>query len=150
MLVPKSGYIRKKVHGAANPAAVVTIDLSDIPGGAEAFERAARFCYGVNFEITVHNIAALRCAAEFLEMTEEHGEASLALRTEEFLEKAALKTLPGAAAVLRSCEELLPFADEIGLVQRCVNVIGLKVSVADNVCLLVRCNSGEEIAVPKL
>lgn len=128
-MVPKSGYIRKKVHEAADPAALVRIDLSDIPGGTEAFDRAARFCYGVNFEITVHNIAALLCAAEYLEMTKEHGEASLAMRTEEFLEKAALKTLPGAVAVLRSCEELLPFADEIGLVQRCVDVIGLKVSV---------------------
>lgn len=126
MMVPKSGYIRKMVHKADDPAALVPIDLSDIPGGAEAFDRAAKFCYGVNFEITVHNIAALRCAAEYLEMTEEHGEASLTMRTEEFLEKAALKTLPGAVAVLRSCEELLPFADEMGLVERCVNVIGLK------------------------
>ncbi|KAJ4786959.1 Phototropic-responsive NPH3 family protein [Rhynchospora pubera] len=126
MMVPKSGYIRKKVHQAADPAAIIPIEISDIPGGAEAFDRAARFCYGVNFEITVYNIAALRCAAEYLEMTEEHGEASLASRTVEFLEKAALKTLSGAVSVLRSCEELLPFADKIGLVQRSIDVIGLK------------------------
>ncbi|XP_020102060.1 root phototropism protein 2 [Ananas comosus] len=130
LLVARSGYMRRRIL-EANPSEVVRVDLSGLPGGAEAFEKAAKFCYGVNFEITVHNVAALRCAAEYLEMTEEAdpggGSSSLARRAEEFLSQAALKTLPGAVAVLRSCEEgLLPWAEELRILQRCVDVIALK------------------------
>ncbi|KAJ3680965.1 hypothetical protein LUZ60_015454 [Juncus effusus] len=127
MMVPKSSYIRRKVHESRDPASILKIDLSDLPGGPEAFEQAAKFCYGVNFEITVYNIAALICVAEYLDMKEENmGEKSLASRADEFLEKAALKTLPGAVAVLSSCKYLMPLAEEIGVVDRCVNTVGLK------------------------
>ncbi|XP_072996115.1 root phototropism protein 2 [Typha latifolia] len=125
MLVAKSGFIRRAILDSS-ASDVAEIKISDLPGGAEAFEKAARFCYGVNFEISVYNVAALRCAAEYLEMTEEHCEGNLARRTEEFVAQAALKTLPASVALLRSCEGLLPMAEELGIVQQCVDVIGLK------------------------
>lgn len=106
---------------------LVTLELKGIPGGAEAFEKAARFCYGINFEISVENVAALRCATEWLEMTEKSCEGNLAARADEFIAKAALVTLPGAVAVLKSCERLLPLAEKLQIVQRCADAIGLKV-----------------------
>ncbi|KAF2290305.1 hypothetical protein GH714_010091 [Hevea brasiliensis] len=69
MLVAKSNYIRKLIMESTEPD-LTRINLSDIPGGPEMFEKAAKFCYGVNFEITVHNVAALRCASEYLQMTD--------------------------------------------------------------------------------
>ncbi|KAG1338173.1 Root phototropism protein 2 [Cocos nucifera] len=59
-------------------------------------------------------------------MTEECCEGNLAGRTEEFLAQAALKTLPGAVIVLRSCEDLLPMAEELQIVKRCVDAISSK------------------------
>ncbi|CAL9761525.1 unnamed protein product, partial [Musa acuminata subsp. burmannicoides] len=126
MLVANSGYIRRKVMESER-ANLGCIDLSDMPGGAEVFEKAAKFCYGMNFEISVHNVAALRCAAEYLQMTEDYSRGNLAERAEEFINQAAVKTLPGAVALLRSCEgSLLPVAEEVRIVQRSVDAISLK------------------------
>ncbi|KAG9443301.1 hypothetical protein H6P81_014641 [Aristolochia fimbriata] len=135
MLIAKSGYVRKLLIDTPSSGDVNRIDLSDIPGGPEAFEKAAKFCYGVNFEITVHNVAALRCAAEYLRMTDDYCEGgNLVERAEEFLSCAALSTFSGALAVLKSCCDLLP-DDAMGeeaaakkkIMQRCVDALGLKI-----------------------
>ncbi|XP_068668743.1 root phototropism protein 2-like [Aristolochia californica] len=123
MLIAKSGYVRK----LAMESDVNRICLSEIHGGPEAFEKAAKFCYGVNFEITVHNVAPLRCAAEYLEMTEDYCEGNLAERAEDFFTCAALTNFSGALAVLKSCEGLGGVAEELKIVQRCVDVLGLKI-----------------------
>lgn len=106
---------------------ITRIDLSGIPGGAENFEKAAKFCYGVNFEITVHNVAALRCAAEYLQMTDKYCDNNLAGRTEDFLSQVALTSLSGALVVLKSCQDLLPMAEDLAIVQRCVEIASAKV-----------------------
>ncbi|KAK9279022.1 hypothetical protein L1049_012697 [Liquidambar formosana] len=121
MLVAKSNYIRKVIM-ESKEADLAKIDLSDIPGGPEIFEKAAKFCYGVNFEITVQNVAPLRCAAEYLQMTDKYCDGNLAGRTEDFLDQVALTSLSGSIVVLKSCEDLLPMAQDLGIVQRCVDV----------------------------
>ncbi|CAL0307686.1 unnamed protein product [Lupinus luteus] len=122
ILVAKSNYIRKLLIDSEENE-LTRIDLSDIPGGAEAFEKAAKFCYDVNFEITVHNVAALHCAAVFLQMTDEHCDGNLAARTEDFLSQVALSSLSGAVTVLKSCRKLLPFADDLKVTNRCVEAV---------------------------
>uniref|UniRef100_A0A5B6YKL0 Putative root phototropism protein 2-like n=1 Tax=Davidia involucrata TaxID=16924 RepID=A0A5B6YKL0_DAVIN len=125
MLVAKSNYIRKLILETKEPD-LTRIDLSDIPGGPEIFEKAAKFCYGVNFEITVHNVATLRCAAEYLEMTDNYSDNNLAGRTEDFLSQVALTSLSGAVVVLKSCEDLLPRAEDLKIVHRCVDIASSK------------------------
>ncbi|XP_019167019.1 PREDICTED: root phototropism protein 2 [Ipomoea nil] len=131
MLVAKSNYIRKLIMDSKE-ADLTRINLSGIPGGPEIFERAAKFCYGVNFEITVHNVAALRCAAEYLQMTDKYCDNNLAGRTEDFLSQVALSSLSGALVVLKSCEELLPLAEDLKIVQRCVELASAKACVEAN------------------
>ncbi|KAI3845431.1 hypothetical protein MKW92_004883 [Papaver armeniacum] len=126
MLVEKSGYIRRMIMETDEPD-LSRINLSDIPGGPEIFEKAARFCYSVNFEITVHNAAALRCAAEYLEMSEQYYEGNLIGRTEDFLSHVVSMGLPSVVAVLKSCENLLPMAEQLQIVKRCVEVTTSKV-----------------------
>lgn len=126
MLVAKSNYIRKLIVESKEPE-LTRINLSDIPGGPEIFEKGAKFCYGVNFEITVHNVAALRCAAEYLQMTDKYCDNNLAGRTEDFLTQVALSSLSGTVAVLKSCEDLLPMAEDLKIVQRCADVVSIKV-----------------------
>lgn len=128
MLVAKSNYIRKLILDTKE-SDVNRINLSDIPGGPEMFEKAAKFCYGVNFEITVHNVAALRCAAEYLQMTDKYCDNNLASRSEDFLAQVALTSLSGALVVLKSCENLLPLAHELNIVQRCVDIASAKVPI---------------------
>ncbi|KAK4492129.1 hypothetical protein RD792_002926 [Penstemon davidsonii] len=131
MLLAKSNRIRKLIL-ETKEVDLSRIDLSDIPGGAETFEKAAKFCYGVNFEITVHNVAAIRCSAEYLEMTDMYCDNNLAGRSEDFLSQVALTSLSGALVVLKSCENLLPMAEELNIVQRCVEIASAKVCVEAN------------------
>ncbi|GFP84129.1 root phototropism protein 2 [Phtheirospermum japonicum] len=122
MLVAKSNHIRKLILDSKE-ADLARINLSDIPGGPEIFEKAAKFCYGVNFEITVHNVVALRCATEYMQMTDKYCENNLA----GFLSQVALTTLSGALVVLKFCEDLIPMAEDLRIVQRCVDIASAKV-----------------------
>ncbi|GAB4829659.1 hypothetical protein Ancab_019317 [Ancistrocladus abbreviatus] len=69
-LVSCTGRVQKLISEVKD-SKVTWISLPTVPGGAEAFELAAKFCYGINIEISLSNIAMLRCAAHFLEMTED-------------------------------------------------------------------------------
>ncbi|KZV24969.1 BTB/POZ domain-containing protein-like [Dorcoceras hygrometricum] len=121
-LVSKSGYIRRKLLESEDTDHS-TVEIPDIPGGGEAFELVAKFCYGINFEITTENIAMLRCAAEYLEMTEEHSVGNLISRTESYINEMALTSISGAISILRSSENLLPIAEKVRLVSRSIDTI---------------------------
>ncbi|EEC69316.1 hypothetical protein OsI_38405 [Oryza sativa Indica Group] len=56
-------------------------------------------------------------------MTEEHAEDNLTARVEAYLEQAVLRHPCEATKALKSREELLPHAEEIGIVGRCVEAI---------------------------
>ncbi|KAF3618261.1 hypothetical protein FXO38_33531 [Capsicum annuum] len=63
-LVSRSGRIRKLLLEAKDTK-VSRINLIGLPGGSDASELTAKFCYGVNVEITISNVALLRCVARF-------------------------------------------------------------------------------------
>ena len=126
-LVSRSGRIRKLLL-EAKESKVTRINVLAVPGGPEAFELAAKFCYGVNVEITLSNVAMLRCTAHFLEMTEEFSEKNLESRTEAYLKEMVLPNISSSITVLHRCESLLPIAEEVNLVSRLINAI------ASNAC----------------
>ncbi|EFJ35735.1 hypothetical protein SELMODRAFT_141980 [Selaginella moellendorffii] len=121
-LVARCGRIRRAV-AEAREMDLSRIEFPDVPGGAETFELAAKFCYGINFEITTANVAALRCAAEYLEMKDEYGQGNLLGRTEAFVNEVVLPSFANSLCVLHSCEELLPIAEDNNLVSRCIDAI---------------------------
>ncbi|KAI4324836.1 hypothetical protein MLD38_030288 [Melastoma candidum] len=121
-LVSKCGYIRKLVSESSE-ADLSDVELPDVPGGPEGFELAAKFCYGINFEIGMENIAVLRCVAEYLEMTEDYTVGNLVGRAEAYLNEVALKTLNGAIAVLHAAEDLTPISEKVKLIGRCIDAI---------------------------
>ncbi|XP_057978356.1 BTB/POZ domain-containing protein At5g66560-like isoform X2 [Malania oleifera] len=107
------------------------ISLPEFPGGSHAFETAAKFCYGVKIELSSSNVAPLRCAAEFLEMAADYSEDNLISRTERFLSQSILKSLKESINTLKSCEQLMPMAEELNIPQRCVDSIAVRASAAD-------------------
>ncbi|KAF8410607.1 hypothetical protein HHK36_003139 [Tetracentron sinense] len=107
------------------------ISLPEFPGGSETFEVAAKFCYGVKIDLTSSNVAPLRCAGEFLEMTEEYSEDNLISRTERFLTQSVLRNLKESIKTLKSCEALMPLAETLGIPQRCIDSIAARASSAD-------------------
>jgi hypothetical protein len=109
------------------------IKLEDMPGGAQAFELAANFCYGITVEFNSANIAALRCAAHYLEMSEELEPGNLASKAEAFLSSVVLSSWQDSITALQCCETLHPWADKIHLTTRLVESIASKAActVAD-------------------
>lgn len=102
------------------------IKLDDIPGGEKSFELVAKFCYGISIDLTAMNIAAIRCAAEYLEMTEDLEEGNLISKTEIFLGLAVWPSWKDCILVLKSCEQLSPWAENLHLVRRSCDSIAWK------------------------
>lgn len=99
------------------------LELFNLPGGPQAFELAAKFCYGANFEITTANVAQLRCAAEYLEMTEDYREENLIVKAETYLNEVVVKSLKKSMEVLCACETLPPIVEDLNIPSRCVEAI---------------------------
>lgn len=108
--------------------------LHDLPGGPVAFEMVARFCYRAEGAININpsNICKLRCAAEFLEMTEEIREKNLVELTQNHLKLLPLWTWREVFTVLKDCESMVPIADSTGIIQRCIHVLVGKINVKTN------------------
>ncbi|KVI11333.1 BTB/POZ domain-containing protein At3g08570-like [Cynara cardunculus var. scolymus] len=142
-LVSQSGKIRKMVAEAKDPN-LSKLELINFPGGHEAFELAAKFCYGMNFEIMAENVAHLHCAAKYLEMTEDYREENLITRTEAYLNEVVTQSLEKSVQVLCSCETILPLADHVGIIDKCVDAIAKNVCKEQLVAGLSRleCDSG--------
>ncbi|CAI0446065.1 unnamed protein product [Linum tenue] len=129
-LVSRSGRIRKLLLECKD-SKTARISIPHIPGGAAAFEAAAKFCYGIHVDINLSNVAMLRCASHFLEMTEEFADKNLESRAESYLAHTVLTSIPNSIAVLHTCETLTPALspEEISnLVPRLISAI------ANNAC----------------
>lgn len=122
----KCGYIRKLISNSKDADNVIKIN--DVPGGPVGFELAAKFCYGINFELTIENIAMARCVAEYLEMTEEYSVGNLVSRTEAYINEVGLNSFAGAVSILQSSESYLPVSENVKLITRCVDAIALIVT----------------------
>ncbi|CAM6009849.1 unnamed protein product [Sphagnum balticum] len=116
----------------SNIKQLLRLQVTEMPGGPEAFEMVARFCYNGAESIPVissTNVAVLRCAAEFLDMTESVCKGNLVRKTEEYLRAMVLWCWEESLIVLRSCskEEMIQStAEKTQLLQRCVNSLAEK------------------------
>ncbi|OIV98315.1 hypothetical protein TanjilG_16642 [Lupinus angustifolius] len=108
------------------------IHLSDIPGGVKTFELVAKFCYGVKLELTASNFVNLLCAAEHLEMTEEHGEGNLISQAETFFNQVVLRSWKDSVRALQTCDDVLPHAEVLHIVKRCIESLAAKASTDPN------------------
>ncbi|KAK3008362.1 hypothetical protein RJ639_014890 [Escallonia herrerae] len=125
-LLSRSGQLEKligQLSGDDRPECI--LQLRDLPGGAKAFELVAKFCYCVKIELTALNIVSLRCAAEYLQMSEDYGEGNLIAQTEGFLNEV-FGNWTDTIKALETCEEVLAYAEELHIVSRCINSLAMK------------------------
>ncbi|XP_037484387.1 BTB/POZ domain-containing protein At5g48130-like [Triticum dicoccoides] len=91
------------------------VELPDsFPGGSDAFEVIGLFCYGDAVALDPFNVAAVRCAAEFLDV------GGLGARCDLYINQVVLQSWDDALIVLQRCQPLLPVAEELLIVSRCV------------------------------
>ncbi|OIT20760.1 PREDICTED: BTB/POZ domain-containing protein DOT3-like [Nicotiana attenuata] len=134
-LVSRCGYLRTIKLPRPNSHLGYDLKLEKFPGGSETFEIILKFCYGLPISLNPDNVAAARCASEFLDMTEAMEDGNLIAKTEAFFTFVVLSSWNDTITVLRSCEILSPWAENLQLVRRCCDSIILKIS---------RGNSAEE------
>ncbi|MCO5612993.1 hypothetical protein L7F22_067266 [Adiantum nelumboides] len=143
ILLPRCGRLLKeyrralKAHRQRQEGGGITsarMLLHDMPGGAKAFELVARFCYKESgwMKMGPNNVALMRCAAEYLEMSEEYGVDNLLQCTEALLSTIAMWSWKDTLILLSSCESFLPFAEKSGLIQLCVDSLAVKASYHDS------------------
>ncbi|KAK3031995.1 hypothetical protein RJ639_036200 [Escallonia herrerae] len=114
-LFSKSGYFNKKLDESSE------VELpQNFPGGAETFEMISLFIYGSSTLVDPFNVAALRCAAQYLEMTDEYGSGNLCERFDIYLNQVVLQSWDDTLIVLQKCQALVPWAEELLIVSRCI------------------------------
>ncbi|XP_078448522.1 BTB/POZ domain-containing protein At3g19850-like [Wolffia australiana] len=107
----------------------VELDLPAFPGGAAGFELAARFCYGGGrIKMSPSNVAALRCAAVALEMTDDVAACNLLAQTDAFLDGIFYWTWGDVVAALKSCEGFADAAEDCGLLRCLAAAVHAKIS----------------------
>ncbi|KAL1326223.1 hypothetical protein HN51_036267 [Arachis hypogaea] len=131
-LLSKSGVLERLIAEASESKEESVIHLPDIPGGAKTFELVAKFCYGVKLELTASNVVYLWCAAGNLEMTEEYGEGNLVSQAETFFNQVVLRNWKDSLRALQTCDDVLPFAEELHIVKRCIESLAAKASTDPN------------------
>nr|GMD21687.1 BTB/POZ domain-containing protein At1g67900 [Ipomoea batatas] len=103
------------------------VQLPDFPGGVEAFELCAKFCYGITVTLSAYNIVAARCAAEYLQMTEEVEKGNLIFKLEAFLNSCILQGWKDAIVTLQSTKAFALWSEDLGITGRCIDAIASKV-----------------------
>ncbi|XP_042003410.1 BTB/POZ domain-containing protein NPY1-like [Salvia splendens] len=127
-LLAKSNRLRKLVSGVSEESPD-EIRLADFPGGPNAFEICAKFCYGVTVTLNPYNVVAARCAAEYLEMSEDFDRGNLNLKIDIFLNSSVLHNWKDSIIVLQTSKSLLPWSENLKIVGRCIDSIASKTSV---------------------
>ncbi|KAJ6697733.1 hypothetical protein OIU79_011313 [Salix purpurea] len=105
------------------------IDMADIPGGPKAFEICAKFCYGMIVTLNAYNVVIARCAAEYLEMTEDVDRGNLIFKIEVFLNSSIFRSWKDSIIVLQTTKSVLPWSEDLKIVGSCIDSIASKTSV---------------------
>lgn len=127
-LLSKSNRLQKLVSKGSEENSD-EIDMVDFPGGPKAFEICAKFCYGMAVTLNAYNVVAARCAAEYLEMTEDVDRGNLIFKIEVFLNSSIFRSWKDSIIVLQTTKSLLPWSEDLKIVGRCIDSIASKTSV---------------------
>ncbi|KAL3850972.1 hypothetical protein ACJIZ3_012854 [Penstemon smallii] len=121
-LLPKCGLLQR-LFSESEDSSNVTLDLHDIPGGEEAFELCAKFCYGITINLSAHNFVSAFCAAKFLRMTEAVENGNFVMKLETFFSSCILEGWKDSIVTLQCTEKVLEWSENLGVIRRCMESI---------------------------
>lgn len=119
-LLPKCGLLQRRNSEGGDEAFV---DLNDVPGGEEAFDLCAKFCYGITISLSAHNFVAAFCAANFLRMTEKVENGNFIAKLEAFFSSCILQGWKDSLITLQRAERVLDWSENLGIVRRCIESV---------------------------
>lgn len=125
-LVPKCGLLRRLCTDSEESDSV-TIELNDIPGGADAFELCAKFCYGITINLCAHNLVNALCASKFLRMSDSVDKGNLFPKLESFFHSCVLQGWKDSIITLQSTAKLPEWCENLGIIRKCIDSIVEKI-----------------------
>ncbi|CAI9783998.1 unnamed protein product [Fraxinus pennsylvanica] len=127
-LVPKSNLLQQHCSELEEEdSSNIAMELHDIPGGEEAFELCAKFCYGITINLSAHNFVPAFCASKFLQMTEAVEKVNFVSRLEFFFSSCILEGWKDSIVTLQNTGRLFEWSENFGIVRRCVESIVEKI-----------------------
>ncbi|XP_071694178.1 phototropic-responsive NPH3 family protein NPY1-like [Rutidosis leptorrhynchoides] len=121
-LLSKSNRLQKLALNENNSD---VIHLTDFPSGPKTFEICAKFCYGITVSVSPYNLVAVRCAAEYLEMTEDIDKGNLIFKLDVFF-KSVLRSWKDTIIVLQTTTAHQQWCEDIEITERCIESIASK------------------------
>ncbi|KAL8201328.1 hypothetical protein R6Q57_012667 [Mikania cordata] len=103
------------------------IEFSDFPGGVDAFELCVKFCYGIAVTLSAYNIVAARCAAKYLQMTEDVEKGNLVHKLELFFNSCILNGWKDCIVTLHTTKPFQLWSEEMGITSHCIESLVSKV-----------------------
>ncbi|KAL5576364.1 hypothetical protein UlMin_018063 [Ulmus minor] len=125
-LLPRCGLLQRLCSDSED-SENVTIQLHDIPGGEEAFELCAKFCYGITINLGAHNFVPAFCAAKFLRMTETVEKGNFVLKLEAFFNSCILEGWKDSIVTLQTTVKLPEWSENLGIIRKCIDSIVEKI-----------------------
>ncbi|XP_004499339.1 BTB/POZ domain-containing protein At5g47800-like isoform X2 [Cicer arietinum] len=125
-LLPKCGLLQRLCCDSSDSESV-TLELHDIPGGEDAFELCAKFCYGISINISAHNFVSAFCAAKFLRMNDSIEKGNFVGKLEAFFSSCILESWKDPIATLQTTSTLPEWSENLGIVRKCIDSIIEKV-----------------------
>ncbi|GJM85423.1 hypothetical protein PR202_ga01869 [Eleusine coracana subsp. coracana] len=107
------------------------VELPGLPGGAEAFETCAKFCYGIAITVSARNVVPLRCAAAHLGMSESADRGNLGAKLDAFLGSCLLRRWKDALSVLHATRHHAALCEDLGVTARCVDAVAALITHPD-------------------
>ncbi|KAH9313139.1 hypothetical protein KI387_028174, partial [Taxus chinensis] len=127
-LLSKCGLLQRLAAEACDSQKDI-IELQDFPGGIDIFEFCAKFCYGITVTVSAYNVVAVRCAAEYLHMTEAIEKGNLIYKLEIFLNSCILHGWKDSITTLQTTKAFLPWSEDLKIVSRCIDAVACKAMV---------------------
>ncbi|XP_054776870.1 BTB/POZ domain-containing protein At5g47800 [Prosopis cineraria] len=127
LLLPKCGFLQRLCSNSSNDSGDVSLKLHDIPGGEDAFELCAKYCYGISINISAFNFVPAFCAAKFLQMNDLVEKGNLVGKLEAFFNSCILEGWKDSIVTLQATFKLPEWAENLGVVRKCIDSIIEKV-----------------------
>lgn len=126
-LLLKCGLLQRLSSDTDNGGTPTPVTLHDFPGGEEAFELCAKFCYGITISLSAHNFLPAISAARFLRMTESVAKGNLVMKLESFFEACILHGWKDSIVTLQSAGRLPAWSENPRIVRPCIDAVVEKI-----------------------
>ncbi|CAJ2658149.1 unnamed protein product [Trifolium pratense] len=121
-LISKCGLLRR-LCSDTNDSESDVLELHDMPGGSEAFELCAKFCYGISINISAYNFVPSLCASKLLQMNESIERGNFVGKLESFFGSCILEGWKDSVSTLQATEKLPEWSENLGIIRKCIDSI---------------------------